>query len=157
MANQGVGRTHLFLGQVDNATVPSAGAADLYVLTDGYGQATGTDTPMTIETPDIAPLGLLGRWRARLLSLPIQYGSACTVEVTPVVDFMTELDPTIVALAAPAARTRTAIQVKMLRACTTLRIRVVVLARTGALEVYMPVLYYTPLKVESGMAFGEAP
>lgn len=153
----GVGRTHLLLGQIDTAESPASPAAELYVLSGGYGLATGTDTALLVETPDVAPLGDLGRLRTRLLMCPVQYAGACTIRITPIVDFMTELDPLIVALAAPATVTRQVLQVKMLRGCTTFRVRLDVLERTGAVEFYTPVLHYTPLKQNSGVAMGESP
>lgn len=153
----GVGRTHLFLGQTDTAASPASAGAELYVLSGGYGIPTGSDTALVVETPDIAPLGELGRLRARLLMCPVQYAGACTVQITPIVDYMTELDPLIVALGAPATVTRQVLQVKMLRACTTFRVRMDVLERTGPIEFYTPVLHFAPLKLNSGVAMGESP
>lgn len=150
-------RTHLFLGQVDTASPPTSGAAELYVLSGGYGIAAGQSATLLVETPDIAPLGELGRGRARLLSCPMQYDAACTVRVTPIADYMRELDPLIVALAAPGVITRTTLQVKMARAVTVLRARIEVVEATGAVEFYTPTLYYAPLSARSGMAMGEEP
>lgn len=153
----GEGRCHLLLGQVDNAASPSAAAAELYTLTAGYGLATGDDALAVVETPDIAPLGELGRFRLRLLSCPVEYDAACRVRFTPIADYMTPMAPVTVALAAPGARRIEQVQAKVLRACTTIRLRVEVLERAGPVAVYTPMLYYTPLAVQSGVAMGEAP
>lgn len=153
----GAGRSHLYLGQIDAVAVPSAAAADLYVLTDGFGNPEGAPTTLLIETPDIAPLGELGRLRARLVSLTFQRSAACTVRVTPIVDYYTALPSSSYAYDAPSEPTRATIQIRLLRALTVLRLRIEVVSAGGAIEFYTPLLYYTPLKRHSGMAMGENP
>jgi hypothetical protein len=153
----GSGRTHLFLGQIDTANPPASYAGDLYVLTAGYGNPEGTATGLVIETPDIAPLGELGRLRARLASLTLQYEAACTVRVTPIVDYDTELASVSQTLPAPGQVTRTTIPVRMMRALTVLRFRIEVTGGEGPVEIYTPVLFYTPLAERSGVAMGERP
>ncbi len=150
----GVGRTHLFLGQIHNAAAPAAAAADLYVLSGGYGNTSGNDVPLLVETPDLAPLGVQGRLRLRRISVPFQYDAACTLAVTPIVDYRAELEPTVVAYGAPGSVTRQAVQVKLLHACTTVRLRIEVVTRAGPIEFYTPTIYYAPLSSASGVAMG---
>lgn len=153
----GAGRTHLFLGQVDTAAVPASHAGDLYVLTSGYGNPEGAATDLLIETPDIAPLGELGRLRVRLASFTVQYEAACTVQVTPIVDYDTELPAVSVALPPPRQVERTVIPIRMMRALTVIRFRIQVTGGEGLVELYTPILYYAPLASRSGMAMGERP
>ena len=153
----GTGRTHLWLGQADNALVPVAGAGELYILTGAYGNAAGIDTPLLVETPDIAPQGPQGRLRLRRITVPIQLDAACTLRITPIVDYMKSFAPLIVSFGTPSRRERRVIQVKELGVCTVVRLRIEVLDREGLVEVYRPTLYYTPLSSGTMMAMGGAP
>ncbi len=153
----GTGRTHLLLGQVALTSPPTESAGDLYVLTDGYGNSEGAPTTLVLETPDIAPLGELGRLRVRLASLTIQHATSCSVQVTPIVDYTTELAPVTASLVATGRVTRSVIQVRMMRVVTVLRFRIEVTGAAGGVEIYTPILYYAPLAERSSVAMGEAP
>lgn len=157
LSGVGVGRTHLWLGQVANEAVPVSAAANLYVLTGAYGQGAGLDTLALTETPDIAPLGVQGRIRLRRIVVPIRHAGACTVRITPIVDYNTALDSLSVSYEAPATPRRRAIQMKVLRGCTVVRLRIEVTTTTGAVEVYTPTLYYDPITQATSLAMGGAP
>ena len=157
LSGVGVGRTHLWLGQVANEAVPASAAANLYVLTGAYGQGAGLDTLALTETPDIAPLGVQGRIRLRRIVVPIRHAGACTVRITPIVDYNTALDSLSVSYEAPATPRRRAIQKKVLRGCTVVRLRIEVTTTTGAVEVYTPTLYYDPITQATSLAMGGAP
>lgn len=153
----GTGRTHLFLGEVADSASPASAAGSLYVLTGGYGLAAEDDTPLLIETPNIAPLGPQGRVRLRRIVVPIQYDAACTIRVTPIVDFNTTLPPATVSHSDPGERTRHLLQMKVLTACTTVRLKIEVVSRTGAVEVYRPSVFFSPLSGGTTMAMGGTP
>lgn len=154
---QGTGRTHLFLGQIGDSRTVTSSAGALYVLSGGYGQSAGEATTLVLETPDIAPLGPQGRLRLRRIAVPFQYAAGCTVRVTPIVDYNTELDPVTVTHTDPTEVTRHVIQAKMMTACTVVRLRIEVTALAGAVEFYRPSLFFAPLSGGTTMAMGGAP
>lgn len=154
---QGTGRTHLFLGEIGDSRTVTSSAGALYVLSGGYGQSVGEATTLVLETPDIAPLGPQGRLRLRRIAVPFQYAAGCTVRVTPIVDYNTELDPVTVTHTDPTEVTRHVIQAKMMTACTVVRLRIEVTALAGAVEFYRPSLFFAPLSGGTTMAMGGAP
>lgn len=136
--------THLLLGQIDTAATPASAAAELYVLSEGYGAAAGTDAPLLVESVDVAPAGQSGLTTLRRVYVPIEYGAACSVKVTPITDFNEELNPRTVAYASPATRTRDVIEVPVAASVTVVRVRVEVITRAGYLEVYTPNVGHVP-------------
>lgn len=124
----------LLCGQSDNAAAPSATAAELYVLSTGYGQPVGTDALLTVQTKDLAPAGPDSRVMFRRAMLTVLYDNACTVRVTPVVDFAQAMPVTTVTLAAPTNLTSTVLTVPMAHPGTYVRLLVEVIARSGIVE-----------------------
>lgn len=153
----GVGRTHLWLGQVEDLAVPVAAGGELYILTGDHGHSAGDDTLLLVETPDIAPLGVQGRLRLRRIVVPVRHGGACTLRITPIVDYNTALDSLVVTFDSPARIRRQAIQMKVVRGCTVVRLRIEVLDTTGEVAVFTPTLYYDPLTPAAVLAMGGTP
>jgi hypothetical protein len=129
---------HLFCGQVANLAAPSGGAAELYVLSESYGQAIGTDTPLLIETEDIAPAGPGGRFLLRRVYVPIRYVAACSVHVTVFTDYVRVERAITKTYTSPAQEQEDVIEVAVAHTCTVVRVRVEVTSRNGRVSVFTP-------------------
>ena len=121
-------------GQSDNAAAPAATAAELYVLATGYGLPVGNDALLVVQTKDLSPAGPDGRVMFRRAMLTVLYDNACTVRVTPTVDFSQDLPATTITLAAPTSLTTTVLPVPMAHPGTYVRLLVEVIARSGIVE-----------------------
>lgn len=134
----------LLLGQVDNAAAPSAAAAELYVLSTTYGNSVGTDVPLLIETQDVAPMGPSGVMLLRRVEVPVTYAAACTVQVTPILDFIQEGTVTSQVYGSPQQRTVDFLDGVVAQVGTSARARIEVLARSGPVEIAAPNLTFQP-------------
>jgi hypothetical protein len=130
----------LLVGQVDDAASPSAAAAEVYVLSEGYGTPVGLATPGLVETPDIAPAGALARIKGRQVTTVIGHQAACTIRLTPIIDLNEELDPIEVAFPARTKYMREPVLCRFVRMLTYARVRVEVLDCDGPVEVFTPIL-----------------
>lgn len=126
----------LVAGQVANAAAPSGGAAELYYLADeGYGAAYGTDTPLLIETDDVAPAGSTGICLVRRVEVPIRVDGTCAVRVTVVVDFSREVAQVTHTYDSPCMDVAV---IEVAQRCTAVRVRIEVTARTGRVTISQP-------------------
>lgn len=130
--------SHLLLGQVDDAAAPVAVAAELYLWSASFGNSAGTDVPALIETDDSAPAGPGGLFVGRRVYLPLRYSDACTVKVTPIVDFNQSLPATTQSFTTPAAPHNATITVLLAKTLTYIRVKIEVTARAGVVEFYQP-------------------
>jgi len=129
---------HLFVGEIADAAAPANGAAELYRWSEGFGSSVGTDVPALIETDDVTPAGPGGLFVGRRIYLPLRYVAACTVRVTPIIDFNQTLSATTRSFAAPASPTTATITAALAQTLTYIRVRIEVLSRTGPVEFYQP-------------------
>lgn len=141
----------LLLGQVANEAAPASAAAELYLYSDGYGQSTGTDTPLLVETNDIALAGSGGRFLLRRILVPVRYGAACTVRITPITDFVRIETALSKSYAAPAQEQEDVIEVPIARTCNVYRVRIEVTARQGRVSVFAPTAVGQPLTTGAAM------
>lgn len=130
----------LLLGQVDNAAAPSAAAAELYILSDGYGDSVGTDVPLLVETEDVAPAGPTGTVLFRRIEQPVTYDAACSIRLTPLVDFMQTVTATTKTYTSPDQRTIDFADGFLAQVGTTIRVRTEVLTRNGPVELAAPLV-----------------
>ena len=128
----------LFVGQIDDVAAPASAAAELYLWSESYGSSTGSDTPALIETDDVAPAGPGGLFMGRRIYLPLRYDGACTVRVTPIVDFNQSLTSVTQSFDAPASSHTATITVPLAQSLTYIRVRIEVVSRTGMVEFYQP-------------------
>lgn len=139
----------LLLGQIDNAAAPSAPAAELYVLSTAYGNSVGADVPLLIETQDVPPMGPSGVVLFRRVEVPVTYEAACTVQVTPIIDFIQEGTVTSQVYGSPQQRTVDFLDGLVAQVGTAMRGRLEVLARSGPVEIAAPNLIFQP-KAQAG-------
>lgn len=139
----------LLLGQVDNIAAPASAAAELYVLSSGYGSPVGTATPMLIETADIAPAGPGGRVLWRRAMVPFLRENTTTIKVTAIADFDTEVASTSEVFQSPATIAKTMVNLPIANSCTYLRERIEVTALAGRVQVFAPTALVRPVKSAS--------
>lgn len=138
----------LLLGQIANLAAPNVAAAELYLYSTGYGMPVGDDTPLLVETADIALAGPGGRFLLRRILQPIRYTGACTIRITPITDF-TRIETAVAkSYTSPAQEQEDVIEIPIARACNVFRVRIEVTARQGRVSVFAP----TP--VGSGLTSG---
>ena len=109
-----------------------------------YGNPVTGSAPLYTESPDSEPIPG-AQVTVRRIFLPIAYKGDCTIRVTPIVDFDTELAPTTKSFSQPAKRKRAVIEAKAAKLCTYIRVRVEVLSCTGRVEVFTPRLGILPV------------
>jgi hypothetical protein len=144
----------LVCGQIEDDADPDSPAAELYVLSEGFGQPIGTDTPLLVETVDWAPAGPLGWTLAKRLIVPVTYRAAVTVKVTPIVDYQTALTPVTKTFAAPAEETVGEVEVGVDARCRMIRARIEVIARNGLVEIATPRLLHNPVTANHPVGAG---
>lgn len=130
----------ILLGQVDDAAAPAAAAGKLYRRAESYGMSTGNDVALLVETPNHAPVGPVGRFGGRFLSVPFTYDNAFSAKVTPIIDENTELPSTTKSFAAPSQRRVGRIELGFFRTLTLFRVRVELVTRNGPVDVQTPQL-----------------
>lgn len=140
----------LVLGQIVNSAAPNTAGAACYYLSDGYGLPVGDDTPLLVETNDIAPSGQGGRFNLRRGLVPIRYGAACAVRNTLITDFVRLEAAQTKTYTSPPVEQEDVIEVLVARPCTTVRSRIEVLERAGRVTIF------TPSAVGKGMTTGAA-
>lgn len=128
----------LLLGQIGNLAAPNVAAAELYLFSTGYGMPVGDDTPLLIETTDAPLAGPGGRFLLRRLLVPIRYGAACTIRVTPITDFVRIETAVAKSYTSPAQEQEDVIEVPIARTCNVFRVRIEVTARQGRVNVFAP-------------------
>lgn len=138
----------LLLGQIANLAAPNVAAAEMYLYSTGFGSPVGDDTPLLVETVDVALTGPGGRFLLRRILAPIRYAGACTVRVTPITDFVRIETAVSKSYTSPAQEQEDVIEVPVARTCNVYRVRIEVTARQGRVSVFAP----TP--VGSGMTSG---
>jgi len=121
----------LLLGQTDTSATPSSAAAELYVLSAGYGAAVGTDQTLLVETQDQALIGPTSRCLWRRVVVLVERSGACTIRVTPIADFTQEQAATETSLDSPATITTVPMVVPVNATCTYGRVRIEVTSRDG--------------------------
>lgn len=129
---------YLLAGQIDTATPAANPAAELYVLSSGFGQAIGTDTPLLVETEDFAPAGQEGWTILKRIIVPFTYRGACTVRVTPIVDYNTLLTPAVFSFVAPAEESVGEVSAPASKRCRIVRARIEVTSRNAVVELGIP-------------------
>ena len=139
----------VLLGQVDNATAPVNGAAELYVLSSGYGAPVGADALLLVETPDVAPAGSGGKVLWRRVLVPFERTAGCTIRVTPIADFGIVLNAHSESFDSPAEIAKSVVVVPVARTCTYLRVRIEVTERTGLVRVFSPTVLVKPVHAAS--------
>lgn len=122
-------------GAIGTAAPPVGDGAVLYLLSTQYGQAPGTDTPLVIETQDVAPMGPSGVCLFRYVEVPVVYDAACTVQITPIVDFNLPQPATSKTFPSPTQRTQAIVIVPISKAGTTIRALIEVIARQGPVQI----------------------
>lgn len=128
----------LLLGQIDNAATPTSAAAELYILSESYGDSVGTDVPLLVETEEVALAGPVGTAIYRRIEQPVTYNAACAIQVTPIVDFVVVSTVTAVAYTAPTQRVVDYADGVLAQVGTTLRVRTEVTSRQGPVELAAP-------------------
>lgn len=134
----------LLLGQCDNAANPASAAAELYVMSTFYGNSVGTDVPLLVETDDVALAGPVGTALYRRVEVPVTYDAACTVEITPIVDFIGQGTVTAVSYDAPTSRIIDYADGVTATPGTTCRARITVTSRQGPVELAAPTISGMP-------------
>lgn len=124
--------TTLMLGQAGTF------ASELWKLEeDSYGNSVGEQGYLRMETQDFEPLPG-GQASVRRIFAPLAYSGACTVRVTPIVDFHTALAPTTASFAHPQKRTRKVIEARAHKLCSYIRARIEVVSLAGRVELFTP-------------------
>lgn len=134
----------LFAGEIATASPATGSAAQLYLLGTSYGSSVGTDVPLVVETQDVAPAGPIGLTLFRRVEVPIEYEGACTVSVTPIVDFTQVLTSTSKSYSSPPVRTRDVIDVALSKQGTAIRAIIAVTARNGRVALNTPSIASMP-------------
>lgn len=143
----------LVLGQIDTAAVPVSGAAELYLLSGGYGSPIGTDTPLLLETTDQAFGGPAGRVSWRRVQVPVLHEGTAVVTVTPIADFGASQPSTTKTYPAPSVPLASTIMpVGVAVSCLAGRVMIAVGARSGKVQIYAPVALVRPIKAASILA-----
>lgn len=130
----------LLVGQIDNAANPASAAAELYLLSTSYGDSVGTDVPLLIETEDVALAGPTGIALYRRIEQPVTYDAACSIRVTPIVDFMQTVTATEKTFTSPDVRTIDFADGFLAQVGTTIRVQTEVLTRNGPIELAAPLI-----------------
>lgn len=124
----------LLVGQVDDVAAPGSPAAELYIRSTGFGSPAGTAAYLVVETDPIAPAGRDGRVTGRGVDVMIAHSGSCTVRITPILDFATELDPKTVVFSQPSKRTIATIKKRFARMLTWFHCRIEVVACSDKVE-----------------------
>lgn len=132
------------LGQIDTASPAVGAAAELYILSTSYGSSVGTDVPLTVETQDVAPAGPTGVAILRRIEVPLEYDAACTVTVTPIVDFNQVLTATSKSYSSPPSRQRDVMDAPLSKMGTAIRAIITVTSRNGVVSVNTPSILSQP-------------
>lgn len=133
------------LGSIDAASPPVTGSGALYRLSESYGASVGTDVPMLVETSEVALAGPVGQSLYRRVLVPIDYDAACTVTVTPIVDYNQSLTVTSKSFASPTSRQQVIIAAMLSKVGSVLRVRVTVAGRAGPVSVRTPSVEGKPM------------
>ena len=142
------------MGQIALANPPVLGAGKLYLLSASYGNSVGTDVPLLVETSEVVPAGPLGQVLFRRVDVPLEYDAACSITVTPIVDFQQVQTATTVTYAAPTQRTRQILKAPLSKAGTTLRAIIAVATRSGVVSLNTPSVISQP-RTGAGSPVGE--
>lgn len=142
---------HAFCGQVANAAAPSGGAAELYVVSEGFGQPVGTDTPLLYESEDVPPAGPNGRFLLRRVSVPHRYAAACSIRVTVITDFVRVESAVTKTYVSPAEEQEDVIDVMVARTVTVVRVRIEVTSRSGRVTIFTPSAVGKPMTTGAPM------
>ena len=121
----------LLLGQTDTAAAPASAGADLYVLSSSYGNATGTDQTLLVETQDQPVVGRVSRCLWRRVVIVFERAGACTIQVTPIANFTQEQAATSATFDSPATVTTDTLVVPVNVTCVYGRVRIEVTSRDG--------------------------
>lgn len=135
----------LMLGSIAAAVPPVTGTGAVYRLAESYGQSTGLDVPMTIETSEVALAGPVGQSLYRRVLVPFDYDAACTVLVTPIVDYNQILTATSKSFASPSSRQQVVLSVPLSKVGSVLRARITVVHRAGPVSVRTPSVEGKPM------------
>lgn len=135
----------LMLGSIDVASPPITGSGALYRLSTSYGASVGADVPMLVETSEVALAGPVGQSLYRRVLVPIDYDAACTVTVTPIVDYNQSLTATSKSFAGPTTRQQVIISAMLSKVGSVLRVRVAIASRAGAVSVRTPSVEGKPM------------
>ncbi len=138
----------LVLGQIANSAAPATAAAEVYFLSDGYGSPVGDDTPLLVETNDVAPAGQGGRFLLRRGLAPIRYAAGCSIRSTLITDFVRDEAAQTKVYASPPREQEDVIEINVARPVTTVRARLEVTQRSGRVTIF------TPSAVGKGMTTG---
>lgn len=136
---------YLIAGQIDTASPAANPAAEMYVLSSGFGQPIGTDTPLLVETEDFAPAGQDGWTILKRINVPFTFRGACSVRVTPITDYQTELTPTVKSFAAPASEAVGEVAALVSKRCRIVRARVEVTSRNAVVELGVASAVHSPV------------
>lgn len=147
----------LLLGQVANANPPVNAAGSLYLLGTTYGNSVGTDVPLLVESQDVAPMGPSGYALFRRVEVPVVYTAACTVQITPIVDFLQQATVTPSAYPSPVQRTTDFADGVLAQGGTTCRARLEVTSRQGPVELAAPVIGFQPKATTTAFPVGNNP
>lgn len=134
----------LCLGQIDTANPPVTGGGAIYRLSTQYGTSTGTDVPLVVETSEVAPAGPVGQALFRRIEWPIEYDAACTVTVTPIVDYNQALTSTSKSFASPPTRQVAIVAAPLSKVGSVIRVRLTVVSRNGPVTVRTPSVLAQP-------------
>lgn len=134
----------LCLGEIDTASPVVGPSAELYLLGTSYGQSVGTDVPLTVETQDVAPAGPTGTTLFRRIEVPLEYDAACTITVTPIVDFNQVLTGTSKSYASPPSRQRDVMDAALSKPGTAIRAIITVTTRNGSVSFNTPSVLSQP-------------
>lgn len=135
----------LILGSIAADAPPVTGTGAVYRLSESYGSSAGEDNPMTIETSEIALAGPVGQSLYRRVLVPIDYDAACTVTVTPIVDYNQTLTATGKSFPSPLSRQRVIVAAALSKVGSALRVRVTVTSRAGPVSVRTPSVEGQPM------------
>lgn len=126
--------TLLILGETDTAAAPSSGAAQLFLLGASFGNATGTDQTLLVETQDQPVVGRVTRALWRRVVIVFERTGACTLRVTPIANFTQEQAATEASFDSPATVTTDTLVVPVSVTCVYGRVRIEVVSRDGAVR-----------------------
>ena len=132
----------LLFGEVGVSGSPFGQGAEIwYLAADSFGNQNtgGDDFPLRLETANYLPAGRGGEVNLRKIYVPIAYEGACTIRVTPIVNFSNALRPTTVSFALPTKRTRKVIEANVDEGVVTqVRLKIEVVSTTGRVEFFTP-------------------
>lgn len=129
----------LCAGQISDSATPNTAAAEIYYLaSNGYGMPTGEDTPLLMETVDVAPASAAGAFLLKRIEVPVRYSAACQIRVTAIVDFVREVASLTESFASPSQETQDVVVLPVSQRSTAARVRVEVLTRQGRVTIGEP-------------------